>query len=272
MILVDAHVHIYDCFDLEEFLDSAFYNFKSAAEQNNAGDNFVGILLLAETYKDNWFRDLSDSLPNEESKTVWKPGNWIFHFAEENTAIYARHGMSKKLVIIAGRQIVTREGLEVIALLTNMHVKDGMPIDSLIKEIRERSGIPLIPWGFAKWFGKRGKILYRLLNQPNDFQFVLGDNGGRAAFIPRPKFFNVADQKGIRIFPGSDPMPLKTEYSRAGSFGFLANVSLPEKEPANFIKSIIDNSSVKFEPYGNLLGLYPFLKNQFLLRLKSFGF
>lgn len=31
MILVDAHVHIYDCFDLETFLDSALKNFKAEA-------------------------------------------------------------------------------------------------------------------------------------------------------------------------------------------------------------------------------------------------
>jgi len=29
MIIADAHVHIYDCFDLDKFLDTAYSNFKS---------------------------------------------------------------------------------------------------------------------------------------------------------------------------------------------------------------------------------------------------
>jgi hypothetical protein len=51
MILIDAHVHIYDCFDLEKFFDSAYANFKSAAEQLGHTNDFTGILLLAETSK-----------------------------------------------------------------------------------------------------------------------------------------------------------------------------------------------------------------------------
>jgi hypothetical protein len=46
MILVDAHVHIYGCFDLEKFFNAANFNFKSVAERLGHGNEFSGILLL----------------------------------------------------------------------------------------------------------------------------------------------------------------------------------------------------------------------------------
>ena len=46
MIFVDTHVHIYDLFPLQAFLDSVFSNFRAAAEQWGAEDTFQGICLL----------------------------------------------------------------------------------------------------------------------------------------------------------------------------------------------------------------------------------
>jgi hypothetical protein len=46
MILVDAHVHIYDCFDLETFLDSALGNFKAEALRLEQGNGSTAILNL----------------------------------------------------------------------------------------------------------------------------------------------------------------------------------------------------------------------------------
>jgi hypothetical protein len=51
MMLVDAHVHVYDCFDLKKFFDAAFANFKSEADRLGSGDNFIAVLFLAETLK-----------------------------------------------------------------------------------------------------------------------------------------------------------------------------------------------------------------------------
>jgi len=59
MILVDAHVHIYDCFDIQTFLDSAFANFKAEAARCGQEDSFTAVLLLTETAKDNWFQRLA---------------------------------------------------------------------------------------------------------------------------------------------------------------------------------------------------------------------
>ena len=59
MILVDAHVHIYDCFDLETFLDSALENFKAEAARCGQEDSLTAILLLTETARENWLQSLA---------------------------------------------------------------------------------------------------------------------------------------------------------------------------------------------------------------------
>jgi hypothetical protein len=60
MILVDAHVHIHDCYNVGEFFDSACTNFKFAAERLGHENNFTGILLLTETPNENWFGRLAN--------------------------------------------------------------------------------------------------------------------------------------------------------------------------------------------------------------------
>ena len=42
MILVDAHVHIYDCLDIQTFLDSALENFKAEAARCGQQNSFRG--------------------------------------------------------------------------------------------------------------------------------------------------------------------------------------------------------------------------------------
>ncbi len=48
LIVLDGHVHIYDCFDMSLFLDAAFRNFSMQAEKQGAANTFIGILLLTE--------------------------------------------------------------------------------------------------------------------------------------------------------------------------------------------------------------------------------
>ena len=40
ILLVDAHVHIYDCFDVDKLLDAALRNFNRAAQEMGSDDCF----------------------------------------------------------------------------------------------------------------------------------------------------------------------------------------------------------------------------------------
>ena len=234
MILIDAHVHIHDCFDLKKFFDSAYANFKSAAQKiGHKEDDFTGVLLLAETYKDNWFQRLGGYADGKDLPKGRSMGNWLFSRTNENISLLAESANSKKLILIAGRQIITEEGLEVIACATIENFEDGIPIENLINEIIKIDALPIIPWGVGKWLGTRGEIIKHNIAHHNSHHTIyMGDNGNRPKFWPQPKLLVQARQKCISVLPGSDPLPFVSESGRAGSFGFLMQDQIDPQKPA----------------------------------------
>ncbi|OEU78091.1 MAG: hypothetical protein BA872_00195 [Desulfobacterales bacterium C00003060] len=105
MIFVDAHVHIYDCFDLETFLDSALENFRAEAARCQQEDAFTALLLLTETAKENWFHRLAGYAGNQSGNRTESIGNWTFHRTNEDYSLYAQSEKSQGFFLIAGCQI-----------------------------------------------------------------------------------------------------------------------------------------------------------------------
>ena len=267
MILLDAHVHIYNCFDLQAFLDSALTNFKTQAARCGHEDTFTALLLLTESKGENWFQHLEGYA--REGRVIGNPSskNWSFHSTGENCSLQLRCNGSQGLFIIAGRQIVTAEGLEILALATDKNFNEGTSIEQIIQSIRDTGAIPVIPYGFGKWIGRRGMILRNLLEKTEDPRLFLGDNGGRPLFLPRPSHFMQAEKKGIRILPGSDPLPFPSECERAGSFGFSVKGSISSTHPARDITRILLDSTCIFKPYGQREHLPRFFRNQLLMQI-----
>lgn len=269
MILADAHVHIYDCFDLGRYLDAAYSNFRSEAIRLGHADNFTPILLLAETAKDYWFdrlRGFAEGSNLHRNDVIQK---WKFHHTGESVSILASSGSSKGLIIIAGSQVETEEGLEVLALCTAERFRSGIPLINLTKEVKKHDAIPVIPWGFGKWLGRRGKILNNFLKTQKDSMIFLGDNSGRPSFLLFPHHFKVAKRNGINILPGSDPLPFATEYGRVGSFGFLLEEKISETYPAENLKQILMKSKLKLKSYGNFENPFRFFRNQLRMQIKK---
>ena len=183
--------------------------------------------------------------------------------------ILHRNELGEQLFVIAGRQLVTQERLEVLALITEHGFSDGTPIAALIEEIQRRGAIAVIPWGVGKWMGGRGKVVGSLLTEKNRGKLFLGDNGGRPGLWPSPALFTKAGHLGIHVIPGSDPLPLETEGERCGSFGFAVRGALSKDCPGRDLKYLLGNDSVIIEPYGELESPGRFIRNQMLLRLAS---
>jgi hypothetical protein len=262
MILVDAHVHIYDCFDLQHFLDSAVKNFKAEAARWGQEDDFTALLLLTETAKENWFHRLAGYAGSRSGNGAESIGNWTFHRTNEDYSLYAQSEKSQGFFLIAGRQIVTAEDLEVLALMTDRQFEDGRPLEEVIQAVKETSAIPVIPWGFGKWMGKRGAILENILRKGKDSILFLGDNSGRPVFLPRPSLFEFAEKKGIRVLPGSDSLPFLSESQRVGSFGLSIEGTITRERPARDLKRILLDPKTRFQAYGNLEHPYRFFRNQ----------
>jgi hypothetical protein len=261
LVLCDAHVHYYKCFNVENFLDSAYENFYKQACRLGRQSDFLPMLLLSEAKQDNWFNCL-------KSNTI-KSKNWSFTATEEPDSILAINSSGNKLLIINGRQIVTSENLEILALATNNVLEDGKPLNSVIKWIKDQQVIPVIPWGFGKWWGKRGKILSQVLATTNSDGVFLGDNSGRPWFLGQPQHFVQAIRDQRLILPGSDPLPFAREERRPGSIGFYFSDFIDKTRPATCLRQYLNKPGAQVEAYMHCESLLPFLKNQISMQIRN---
>ncbi|MCG5059617.1 MAG: hypothetical protein KA714_16940 [Limnoraphis sp. WC205] len=264
LILADAHVHIYNCFSLEQFLNSAFENFQKTVAKLPGKLPSFSLLFLTETSGNNWFKTLVEYAEKKQNIEDWK-----FNKTSEPESIYAENPQQQGMFLIAGRQIITSENLEVLALITDQTFADGSPLPETLQMIREAGGLPILPWGFGKWIGRRGKVLSNLLKSDDASPLFLGDNGGRPIFWRRPAYFQLAEAKGLRILPGTDPLPLTSEITRPGSFGFQVRGSFNQQEPGKSMKEILLRPETIVHPYGSLQTPWNFIRNQVQVRYQN---
>ncbi len=265
MILADAHVHIYDCFDLSVFLNAAVLNFSAEASRLDTGGRFSAVLFLTETSSDNKFNQIWESIDGQSDKKFIT--DWTFHHTKESCSIYARRNDGRDLFLAAGHQIVTAENLEVLALATEKLIEDGDTLEDSIQNTINADAVPVIPWGAGKWLGRRGEILGEYLKGSHEQCLFLGDNGGRPVFWSRPSHFSLAENRGIRILPGSDPLPFEHECRKAGNYGFSIRDSISLDYPARDIKALLREPSTCINTYGQLERLLPFFRNQILMQM-----
>ena len=258
LMLVDGHVHLHDCFDVELFLDAALNNF-----QNLSYNNAAFFLALTESKSQNYFQLLYKlGFGNEDPEISLN--NWQIELTNESCSLRAQKSDSN-IYLIAGRQIVTVEGLEVLALLTDETFADGLSLEETIHLVLKSGGIPVIPWGFGKWMGKRGRILSKLLESPTPGLF-LADNSGRPIFWQEPELFKQAQQQGIGVLSGSDPFPLKSESDRPGKAGFSIKGTLDPQKPAQSLRELLLHHNNSPQNYGALETPLRFLYNQIAIQ------
>jgi hypothetical protein len=188
---------------------------------------------------------------------------------QNTSAIEVKSNMrGMRAIIFPGFQIVTKENLEVLSLGTKKRLPDGNSIENTITEVLSLGGIPVLPWGFGKWYGSRGKKVDELIMKKIPDLF-LGDNGGRSSMLPYPTQFNLAEANGMKILPGSDPLPFPQEAKRPMSYGFIANINFSETRPWESVKQSLLDKSLKIEKFGNLTSPFTFIKTQIAMQIKK---
>ena len=266
-LIVDAHVHIHQCFDLPKFFSSAVANCQAQAQLHQAHDNFSGMMLLTESSWDHWFQSLKSMAEKNQYMQTSHSDRWRFFRTDESYSLIARSHTGTKLFILAGRQIVTKEKLEVLALMTDATFPEGESIQQSMDLVQHAGGISVIPWGFGKWWGKRGKILTELLEEKSSLDFYLGDNSGRPSFLPYPHQFAQGTGNGLQILPGSDPLPFASEFWRPCSVGFTVTGWINDETPGIALKNILREKDKPLTPYMKMENFPRFCKNQVAMQM-----
>lgn len=264
-VFVDAHVHIHDCFHLDRFLDAAAANFRSHA-RGVATSRCQFVLCLTETLGAAKFTMLAECARTGSSPPSVAKAGWSVGCGADRRCLVAMHPEYGAIELVAGRQIVTAEKIEVLALGSLNEWDDGLPAATVVQSVLEAGAIPVLPWGFGKWLGRRRRVIESLMEEFNDGSVYLGDNGGRSAILPTPHEFALAGARGMRILPGSDPLPFDSEYDQAGSYGFRID-NLPLGDGAwPDLCAALQRGEGDLIPFGSLESPLRFARNQLAMQ------
>jgi hypothetical protein len=263
LILVDAHVHVYPVFNFAALLSSAYDNFaRHARVRQHAEVPWQGVVMLSETSACDWFAR-SYAAGDMQLENGWR----VVASESESESLWAVGPAQQKLCIVAGRQVNTREGIEVLTLGTRTHVPDGMTLEETLRDAEAADAVVVLPWGVGKWLGSRGALVRKAL-ETRERQVFAGDNSGRPWIWPRPAIFESSVKRGVPVLPGTDPLPLAGEEKRVGSFGFAMEGSLPNDRPAIYLRDRLRGPALQtLRPFGRSESVGAFFYNQIKLRL-----
>lgn len=255
-MLIDAHVHLYPAFDRARFFGAAVGNLASAARARGAAEG-PGGLFLTETVRDDAFSELAagHGLP---------PGWRSELLPRDDFALWLHGPGDATLLIVAGRQLVSVEGLEVLAIGRRASDGHGRPAAEILADLRAEASPAILPWGAGKWMGDRGKVLAGLVEAGLGRGVLLGDNAGRPQGWPKPAVF----RSGLPVLPGTDPLPVAQAAGEVGSFGFVLDGAPDESRPAGDIRARLMAMTTQPEIFGRRTGPAGFVARQIQLRTR----
>lgn len=247
---VDAHVHFHDALRVAPTLDAAAMNFKAVGRRV---DGLLGVLLLTQSNTERVFETLQESP---------RAGEWQVVPASAETETLIARRVTEFIAVVCGRQLRTAEGLEVLALGTRDRFPDGLPLADAIASVRDSGAVAVLPWGFGKWMGARGRQIEQAFARGAPERLFAGDNGGRVGLLPMPRLIGESAARGFRVLPGSDPFPFAGDHRRVGGFGFLAATELPISAPWKALRTWLLENKGSPLPYGRGCNPLRFAFNQ----------
>ncbi len=251
---LDAHVHLHARFDAAAFLDHAVRNARGNAA-----------LCFTECAGVHRFRELRDA-PSV--------GPWRLVQTDEPESCIALRG-ERAVVLVAGRQVVTSERLEVLAIATDACLPDGQALNATIDAALAAGAIPVLPWAFGKWWGGRGRAVASCLESRSDV--FVADQAGRPAGALEPAILGLARERGMFNLPGSDPLQLDHHIARPASYGCTLTdggsdtFELDGRRPAADLRAKLHRLTTSPPVRGARVSPAGFVRDQIAVRLASRG-
>lgn len=274
-LYADGHVHLYAEYDQTRFFHCSL----------RCATSFRAplLLLLAEPEGHSYFRLLRDHVgeraPAATPASSAQPdiaaleGLTLATTSEPCSLTVAAHGSSNPQVfLIAGRQFVSRENLEVLAVGLDPEdelcrtPRQSRDAEELIGRGLEAGAIVILPWGFGKWIGSRGRQAAQLACKTRFGKaplFFLGDSSARCWPWPTPKPF----RGPARVLPGTDVLPLAGFENRLARYGFRLRGEFDQNAPFGSLAELL-RRQVPLETFGRRDSLARAILAQLRLRLR----
>jgi len=254
-IHLDGHVHVYPEFDLERL--------RTTALRRSQALGGPLLLMLSETDRDHCFEQLAsnasvgsmrtdaDSGPASSREHTAAPedapSGWLTTQEAESLRC-AGPEAREPVCLIAGRQLVSREGLEILGLAwrpsraelaPGQALATGQPASVLLRGLLAAGAIAVLPWGVGKWLGPRGQLVERLVRDPElagHPRFLVGDIAHRCWPWPTPGAFRC----GLPVLAGTDLLPLAGLEGQLAAYGSSLEASLDPDRPAESLRRALD--------------------------------
>lgn len=236
-IVFDTHVHLYPFYALERLLASAHRQLSGLAPE--AG---LKVICLTERAGQASFEALAQG-------RMSAPG-WTMEATADPALLSARAADGRTLSLLAGRQFIAAERIEVLALGADLRLEDGLPARDLLARIREAGAVAVLPWGLGKWLGQRGSLIRNLLTSAKPGDFALADTYLLPALAPRPGPLRAASARGFRVLAGTDPLPKPGEEALAGRYGVRAEAAVAPANPAPSLRRILGDPALPLQTVG----------------------
>ncbi|MCB0324479.1 MAG: hypothetical protein KDD69_12945 [Bdellovibrionales bacterium] len=228
MVAADLHVHLYPCYDLPRLLDYAWQNLRRIAPNADSTTHLLG---LTERWDCHFFRALSQ-------KTLTVPG-WTIDEGRERGVLRLSSLDGKQLWLFAGRQIITAERLELLALTADVTVPDGLPFADAHAAVLDQGALAVLNWAPGKWMFARRPIVEQLLKRVEPEALLICDTTLRPLGWGEPELMRFARTRGYAVIAGSDPLPFGGEESRAGTYGVCLEQGFVEDQPVTSLQTLL---------------------------------
>lgn len=239
-VFCDCHLHIYPRFDLVSSVSAI-------AELARTRVDAQYCFCLAETIECSFFESVRSGhikLPGVEKV-----------YCVEREAIELDFGDRRGVFIFAGRQIVTREGLEFLVLCSEQTAPLEPTFEEIITFAKQAGALLVLNWAPGKWWFRRGKIIGEMLESYTPENFFLGDTSLRPPLWSEPLLMKRAKQRGFITLAGSDPLPRPGEEEVIATYGVvLPDAQIDTTAPASSFKEICRGLTQSPKTFGKRSG------------------
>lgn len=247
MVIIDTHLHVYPGYDVGATL-------RGCAERlTTLAPGAVAAGCLTERHDCHFFKSLL------KSNGQTGEGAFRFEILEGGKSVVFRGGRGvSPLFLLPGRQIATRERLEILCIGVDASIPDGEPAALTIRHVREVGGLAVLTWGVGKWLFGRKRVVGALLDEFSPESLLVGDSAMRPTFWPTPSPMRAALRCGYRVLAGTDPQPSEKDGVWAGQYASQLDCVFDPQHPSASLMEGLKDSKVGLRRMGKRRGLIAF--------------